>query len=111
RARAPPATAGRVRRRPGPSSALALAPMIHGRVTGALAALGISVVLVACGGGSSEERAPEPQPQPTARAEEFPSADGRSLQEVIQGMEQGLELAPSVSVLDKGVNRYGFVLI
>jgi hypothetical protein len=85
--------------------------MIHGRVTGALAALGISVVLVACGGGSSEERAPEPQPQPTARAEEFPSADGRSLQEVIQGMEQGLELAPSVSVLDKGVNRYGFVLI
>lgn len=43
-------------------------------------------------------------------AVKFPAADGRSLDEIREGMQQGLVLAPSVSVLRPGVNRYAFAL-
>jgi hypothetical protein len=76
-----------------------------------LAALATAAVLAAgCGGSDAGGQTAEPQPQPTARTEDFPSADGRALPEIIGGMQQGPELAPSVSVLDKGVNRIGFAL-
>jgi hypothetical protein len=41
---------------------------------------------------------------------DFPKVSGKSLAELRQGMPQGLILAPSVSVLQPGTNRYGFAL-
>ncbi len=75
-----------------------------------LVLLATGLVLAGCGGSDGGEQTAEPQPQPTARAEAFPAADGRTLPELIGGMQQGPELAPSVSVLDTGVNRIGFAL-
>ena len=43
-------------------------------------------------------------------AADFPKPEGRSLGEMRQGMQEGLILAPSVSVLEPGTNRYGFAL-
>ena len=45
----------------------------------------------------------------TASAD-FPKPSGKSLAELRQGMPEGLILAPSVSVLEPGTNRYGFAL-
>jgi hypothetical protein len=41
---------------------------------------------------------------------EFPQASGRTLAELRQESQEGLILAPSVSVLQPGTNRYGFAL-
>jgi hypothetical protein len=63
------------------------------------------------GGGSGGSGGAAPAaPQPTARAEDFPAADGRTLPDLINGLPKGPVLASSVSVLDKGRNRVGFAL-
>src|SRR4051794_36844234 len=48
----------------------------------------------------------------TAAAEKvnFPKVKGRSLAALREGLAGGVVLAPSVSVLDRGENRYGFAL-
>ncbi|HVP01337.1 MAG TPA: hypothetical protein VMT10_02110 [Solirubrobacteraceae bacterium] len=46
----------------------------------------------------------------TATPVSFPSAGGKVLSELKTGVPEGLELAPSVSVLQPGRNRYGFAL-
>jgi hypothetical protein len=77
-----------------------------------LLALVVPAALVA-GCGSSDGDSPNStpaQPQPTATAEDFPSAQGRTLPDIVNNMPSGPNLAPSVSLLEKGTNRVGFAL-
>jgi hypothetical protein len=84
-------------------SALVLAPAL----VAALAAAG-------CGSSSAGTTSPAVATTATATAAptaaDFPKPAGRSLSAVRQGMQEGLVLAPSVSVLQPGVNRYGFAV-
>jgi hypothetical protein len=63
-----------------------------------------------CGGSSHEDR-PPPQPEPTGQPADFPAANGKSFNDLASMAEgQGPVLAPSVSLLHKGRNRFGFAL-
>lgn len=67
--------------------------------------------LAACGG--SDESASEPMPAVTSQAAQvaqFPQPRGRPISELLQDMPRGLVLAPSVSVVHPGSNRYGFAI-
>jgi hypothetical protein len=78
-----------------------------------LLALAVPAALVAgCGGSDSGggSNSTPAQPQPTATAEDFPSASGRTLPDIVNNMPSGPNLAPSVSILEKGSNRVGFAL-
>jgi hypothetical protein len=66
--------------------------------------------LVACGSSGDGGSTQAADPMPTARAEDFPSAKGRTLPDIVQNLPEGPVLAPSVSVVDKGSNRIGFAL-
>jgi len=76
------------------------------------AALLIAAALAAASGcGSGGDEATAPAPSPTARAEDFPTAKGKAtLGQLIKGVRQGPQLAPSVSALYPGRNRFGFAL-
>jgi hypothetical protein len=70
-------------------------------------------VLLAAGCGSSKGGGtvtPPPVPQPTAAPADFPDAKGKTLDDLRSGLPEGPILAPSVSLLDKGENRFGFAL-
>jgi hypothetical protein len=82
------------------------------RLLGALVALAAPVLASGCGSsdsGGKSDAAPA-QPQPTARVEDFPPAEGRTLPDVINNLPSGPVLVPSVSLLEKGRNRVGFAL-
>jgi hypothetical protein len=68
------------------------------------------MAVAAAGCGKDEEPAAPPEPQPAARATDFPSAKGRSATDVLAGAAEGPVLAPSVSVVDPGRNRFGFAI-
>jgi hypothetical protein len=75
------------------------------------AALLVSLVLAACGSSSSKTATtPPPVPKPTASAADFPSAKGKTLQDIQRGLPNGPIFAPAVSLVDKGDNRFGFAL-
>jgi hypothetical protein len=78
-----------------------------------LLTLVVPAALVAgCGGssGGDSSNSTPAQPQPTATAEDFPTAKGRTLPDIVNNMPSGPNLAPSVSILEKGDNRVGFAL-
>jgi hypothetical protein len=81
-----------------------------------LLALAVPLALAAgCGsggGGGDDAAATAPaQPQPTVKKEDFPpTSGGRTLPDLVQNLPAGPQLAPSVSLLDKGTNRVGFAL-
>jgi hypothetical protein len=80
-----------------------------------LAALLSTAVLLAvasgCGSSGDDGAATTPSPPASARPEDFPSAKGKAtLGELIKGVRQGPVLAPSVSYLYPGRNRFGFAL-
>ncbi len=78
-----------------------------------LPALVLAAALVAagCGGSSDDSAPPAPQPEPTARPAGFPSARGKSVADLQAEVgQEGPILAPSVSLLAKGRNRFGFAL-
>ena len=63
-----------------------------------------------CGGAKNDDR-PPPQPAPLGRPADFPSVNGKSFNDLASMAEgQGPILAPSVSLLHKGRNRFGFAL-
>jgi hypothetical protein len=70
------------------------------------------VLLLACatagcgdsGGGQGQA------PPPPARAEDFPSPAGKTLAQLREGLGPGPVFAPSVAVLEPGVDRVGFGL-
>src|SRR3954471_1322373 len=64
-----------------------------------------------CGsGGGDGDNTPAAQPQPVAKKEDFPKSTGRTLPDLVQNLPAGPQLAPSVSLLEKGSNRVGFAL-
>jgi hypothetical protein len=65
----------------------------------------------ASGCGGSKNDSPPPQPEPSGRPADFPVANGKSFNDLASMAEgQGPVLAPSVSLLHKGRNRFGFAL-
>jgi hypothetical protein len=71
----------------------------------------VALALAACGGsGGSDSASPPPAPAPTGTPADFPSAHGKTLDDLSAGVQSGPVLAPSVSLLDKGTNRFGFAL-
>ena len=62
-----------------------------------------------CGSSSPPTTSAPVAPAP-ARAAKFPSAAGRTLPDVYGTTPEGPILAPSVSLLQKGENRFGFAL-
>jgi hypothetical protein len=64
-----------------------------------------------CGGEDKDDRAPSQSEPPTAAAAAgFPNPSSRSLRALIRNMPQGPLLAPSVELLERGRNRFGFAL-
>ena len=67
-----------------------------------------ALTLAACG-GNEEPAAPAPEPV-AAKPADFPSAKGKTRQELVGGLTEGPVFAPSTSVLNVGDNRFGFAL-
>ena len=75
-----------------------------------IALLAGASLVAGCGGSHKPDR-PPPQPEPSGQPADFPSASGKTLNDLASMADgQGPILAPSVSLLHKGVNRYGFAL-
>jgi hypothetical protein len=72
----------------------------------------VALVLSGCGGGKSEngDAGSGAEPPRAAAAESFPATSSRSLRELLRNMPSGPALAPSVSLLHSGRNRFGFGL-
>jgi hypothetical protein len=77
-----------------------------------LVAAGFCLVLLpGCGGGDDGSQPARDSAQPKlAVAANFPHPSNRSFRNLIGNMRQGPELAPSVSVLEPGEQRFGFAL-
>jgi hypothetical protein len=71
--------------------------------------MALSIALVACGGDDSDKGSASAS-QPPASSADFPGADGKSLMEMKRGLGPGPVLAPTVSVVGTGTDRYGFGL-
>jgi hypothetical protein len=65
-----------------------------------------------CGNGNGNgSTGSPPSTQPTyAEAANFPQPSGRSMRDLIGNLQQGPVLAPSVTILEPGKNRFGFAL-
>ena len=81
-------------------------------LAGAAAAALALAVLTGCGGGDESDSGGTQAPPPVATPEDFPKAAGKSLADLRRqvGAEGGPVLAPSVSQLEPGRNRFGFGL-
>jgi hypothetical protein len=75
----------------------------------ALPFLALSLILTACGSSSSSKDQASAS-QPPASSADFPSPKGKSLLELKRGLGPGPVLAPTVSVVNPGRDRYGFGL-
>jgi hypothetical protein len=74
------------------------------------AAVLAAVPVYGCGGSSGNDR-PPPEPDPTAQPADFPTVTGKSVNDLAAMAEsQGPVLAPSISIVHKGRNRFGFAL-
>jgi hypothetical protein len=69
------------------------------------------LAVAGCGGDSTDAGTGESDNAvPSAKTAGFPNPASRSLRELIRNMRQGPELAPSVGLLERGRNRFGFGL-
>src|SRR4051812_6993271 len=73
-----------------------------------LALLALAVAGAGC--GEADHAAAPPEPEPTAHRADFPAAAGRTAGELEAGAARGPILAPSVSVVVQGRNRFAFAL-
>ena len=71
----------------------------------ALAGVMVAVAL-GCGENESPPEPPPPPPEPV----KFPEPSGRSFRDLIGNYPGGPVVAPSVSILEPGENRFGFAL-
>jgi hypothetical protein len=69
----------------------------------------LAVVLASCGGGGDGGSGAGTPPE-VPSVKQFPKVRGRTMTELIQNIPQGPVLAPSVSLLTPGKNRFGFGL-
>jgi hypothetical protein len=74
-----------------------------------LVALALAWAIAGCGGGDDSDEPPA-APPPTANVENFPKANGESYKDLFGKVPEGPILAPTVSVLEKGDNRFAFAL-
>ena len=85
--------------------------MARVRLSLCISLVAIALATTGCGSSGSTDSMPPAQPQPTAQPADFPPATGKSLNDLAAMAEtKGPVLAPSVSVLTKGTNRFGFAL-
>jgi hypothetical protein len=83
---------------------------VHRPLPFLVALLAAGTMVAGCGGSKNPDK-PPPQPEPTGQPADFPTASGKTLNDLASMADgQGPVLAPSVSLLHKGVNRYGFAL-
>ena len=76
----------------------------------ALVALLVAAITVGCG-GANQGSTPPPEPELSARPADFPSAKGRTLDDLKAESGRSLVFRPTtVMALRKGRNRYGFAL-
>ena len=78
-------------------------------VTSSRRLLAASALTLAACGGNEEPAAPAPDPV-AAKPADFPSAEGKTRQELVGGLTEGPVFAPSTSILNVGDNRFGFAL-
>lgn len=81
------------------------------RLAGGLTLLALlpALGLAACGGDEGEDGAPAPPRE--AAPQQFPQAEGRTLEQLAGSLPEGPVLAPTVSVVDPGRDqRVGFAL-
>jgi hypothetical protein len=72
--------------------------------------IAVGVLAAGCGGGHKTD-SPPPQPEPTGQPADFPTANGKTVDDLASMAQgKGPVLAPSVSILHKGTNRFGFAL-
>jgi hypothetical protein len=70
----------------------------------------VAVVIAGCGGSSGGSDSSSGSASPPASSADFPSPKGRSLLELRKGLGPGPVLAPTVSIVGTGKDRYGFGL-
>lgn len=72
-----------------------------------------AIALSACGSGDDGGTAQAPSQPPAAKASDFPSAKGRTLGQLSEGLRQDAVLLPSSATSQKadGENRLGFVIV
>src|SRR4051794_12310950 len=75
----------------------------------ALPLVAVSLLAGGCGSSSSDGQSASAS-QPPASSSDFPSPKGKSLLELKRGLGPGPVLAPTVSVVNPGRDRYGFGL-
>ncbi|MEX0992405.1 MAG: hypothetical protein WDZ37_00245 [Solirubrobacterales bacterium] len=76
----------------------------------ACAVLFASLGVIGCGGSGENDSSSSESVSSAPPASDFPATRHRSLKLVVQDMRQGPQLAPSVSVLTPGRERFGFGL-
>jgi hypothetical protein len=91
------------------------APVRHAATP--IALLTAALVVAGCGGSGNDNASGPDIAAPSYRAPansasktDFPKVKGRTLGALRAGLPGGIVLAPSVSVIDRGKNRYGFAL-
>jgi hypothetical protein len=75
-----------------------------------MAAALLALPLSACGGGSSNSDKTAQKPPSVATPQSFPAPNGRSIAEIRKGLGPGPVLAPAVSILTPGKDRFSFGL-
>jgi hypothetical protein len=75
------------------------------------AAMLVALAITAAACASSNTTMPPPQPAPSARPSDFPQGDGKSMADLLAMTDgEGPVLAPSVTTVKRGMNRFGFAL-
>jgi hypothetical protein len=75
------------------------------------AALLVALAATCAACASSPKMTPPPQPPPSARPTDFPRGGGKSVNDLVHMADgQGPVLAPSVTDVKRGTNRFGFAL-
>jgi hypothetical protein len=82
----------------------------RGPVLAATAAALLVLPLSACGGSSKKSDSTSQNPPKVATPQNFPSPQGKSIAEIRQGLGPGPVLAPAVSILTPGKDRFSFGL-
>jgi predicted small secreted protein len=83
--------------------------MTRRRIAVPLGLIALSLLLAACGSSGAGKNASGGS-QPTASSADFPSPKGKSMLQIKKSLGPGPVLAPTVSVVSPGRDRYGFGL-
>jgi hypothetical protein len=70
----------------------------------------LCLALASCGSGGSSSSSALGTPAKVPPVTDFPKVKGRTMQELVQNVQAGPVLAPSVSLLEPGKARFGFGL-